>query len=121
VSKKILIVDDEKDLVELIALRMQAEGFDTLMAFDGDEALKKAKKHLPDMVLLDIMMHGVNGYQVARELKKNEATKNIKIIMVTAKVGERERFWGMESGADEYVTKPFEMPVLITLVKKLLG
>ena len=73
------------------------------------------------MVFLDIFLDGANGYQVARGLKKTQATKNIKIIMVTAKVGERERFWGMESGADEYVTKPFEMPVLITLVKKLLG
>ena len=120
-SKKILIVDDEKDLVDLIALRMKAEGFEALTAFDGDEALKKAEKHCPDLVLLDIMMPGVNGYQVARELKKNEATKNIKIIMLTAKTGEKDRFWGMESGADEYVTKPFEMSMILALVKKLLG
>lgn len=120
-NKKILIVDDERDLVDLIVLRMKAEGFETLTAFDGDEALAQAIKMHPGLILLDVMMPNVNGYQVARELKKNEATKDIKIVMLTAKVGEQDRFWGMESGADEYVTKPFEMPFLVALIRKMMG
>ncbi len=120
-KKRILIVDDEKDLVELLQLRIEAEGFEVDVAYDGEEALSKAKADIPDLIVLDIMMPKVNGFEVCRTLKKNPATQSVKIIMVTAKTREEDRFWGLEAGADEYITKPFDFVHLLGKIKKSVG
>lgn len=119
-SKKILIVDDEKDLVETLKVLLESENYEVIVAFDGKEGLQKAKEENPDLILMDVLMPHLNGYQVCRELKKDPHYKHIPIVMLTAKTQETDRFWGIESGADEYLTKPFESDALLsTLGKKL--
>ena len=120
-AKRILIVDDEKDLVDTIEMALEAHGFEVLSALDGEEGLKKAIADAPDVVVLDLMMPKMNGYQVSWEIKNNEDTKHIKVIMVTAKAQESDKFWGYETGADDYLTKPFELSELIKKIEKLSG
>lgn len=119
-KKKILIVDDEKDIAETTQFRLEFEGFECLMARDGEEALLKAKKESPDLILLDVMMPKMNGYQVCRLLKSDEKYRHIPIIMLTAKTQESDKFWGKESGADDYITKPFKMEKLIEKIQGYL-
>ena len=119
-KKRILIVDDQKDIVELIRFKLENEGFECLVAFDGEEGLQKAKKHKPDLILMDIMMPKINGYQVCRLLKSDENYKNIPIIMLSAKDQESDKFWGKESGADDYVTKPFDFEELFQKIQGYL-
>jgi DNA-binding response OmpR family regulator len=120
-GKRILVVDDEKDLVETIKLKLTSEGYEVDEAFDGKQALEKVKQRQPDLILLDVMMPQVNGYQVCRELKKSDKFKQIPVVMLTAKAQESDKFWGMETGADDYVTKPFEFDALLSSIKKLLS
>ena len=119
-KKRILIVDDQKDIVELIRFKLENEGFECLVAFDGEEGLQKAKKENPDLILMDIMMPKINGYQVCRLLKSDENYKNIPIIMLSAKDQESDKFWGKESGADDYVTKPFDFEELFQKIQGYL-
>jgi len=119
-KKKILIVDDERDIVETIQFRLELEGLECLAAYDGEEALLKAERENPDLILLDIMLPKINGYKVARLLKFDELYKHIPIIMLTARTQETDIKIGEETGADEYVTKPFNMDELVGLVKKYL-
>lgn len=119
-KKRILIVDDEKDIVESIQFKLEFEGFECLAAFDGEEALLKAKKENPDLILLDVMLPKLNGYMICRSLKSDEKYKHIPIIMLTAKAQESDKFWGKETGADDYVTKPFEMEELIQKIQGYL-
>jgi two-component system alkaline phosphatase synthesis response regulator PhoP len=119
-KKKILIVDDEKDIVEPIQFRLEVEGYECLVANDGEEALLRAKRENPDLILLDIMLPKINGYKIARFLKFDEAYKHIPIIMLTARAQKTDIELGEKTGADEYVTKPFEMDELVALVKKYL-
>jgi DNA-binding response OmpR family regulator len=119
-KKRVLIVDDEPDIVESIKFNLEIEGIECLEAYDGEEALLKAKKENPDLILLDIMLPKMNGYKVARLLKFDESYKNIPIIMLTARTQEKDIEIGEETGANEYVTKPFDMDMLVTLVKKYL-
>lgn len=119
-KKRILIVDDERDLVETLIFRLESEGYDVSVAYDGQEGLEKAKKDKPDLILLDVMMPKLNGYQVCRELKSSDATKKIVVIMLTAKAQESDKFWGMETGADAYVTKPFESGELLSKIAELV-
>ena len=116
-KKRILIVDDEKDIVESVQFKLEFEGFECLVAYDGEEALLKARRENPDLILLDIMLPKMNGYQVCRFLKSEEQHKHIPIIMLTAKAQESDKFWGMETGADDYVTKPFELEKLIQKIQ----
>ncbi len=120
-KKIILVVDDEKDLVDLIKLKLIASGYDVNEAYDGAEALDKIKSNPPHLVLLDVMMPKLNGYQVCRELKKSDKLKHIPVIMLTAKAQESDKFWGVEVGADDYMTKPFEFDDLLKTIKKHLG
>jgi len=120
-KKKVLIVDYEVDLVETLKFKLEASGFDTLTAYDGLEALSKAKNDHPDLILLDIMLPKLNGYQICRELKSDDKYKHIPIVMLTAKAQESDKFWGLETGADEYVTKPFDSNQLIDIIKKHLS
>lgn len=117
---KVLIVDDEPDIVESVKFRLEIENINCIVAYDGEEALTKAKREKPNLILLDIMLPKINGYKVSRLLKFDEAYKHIPIIMLTARTQEKDVKLGEETGADEYVTKPFDMEELVALVKKYL-
>ncbi len=119
-KKRILIVDDEKHIVETIQFRLELEGLECLVAYDGEEALLKVKRENPDLILLDIMLPKINGYKIARLLKFDESYKHIPIIMLTARTQKTDIELGEEIGADEYVKKPFDMNMLVALVKKYL-
>ena len=107
--KKILVVDDEVDLVETVRFPLEMEGFDVLVSYNGEDALNQARKENPDLIILDLMLPKLDGYKVCRLLKFDERYKHIPILMLTAKTQEKDKTLGMETGADEYITKPFEM------------
>lgn len=119
--KKILIVDDEVDLVETIRFPLEIEGYRVLVAYNGEDALNQARKEDPDLILLDLMLPKLDGYKVCRLLKFDERYKHIPILMLTAKVQEKDKVIGMETGADEYLTKPFDMDYLFKKVKEYLN
>jgi len=120
VKPKILVVDDEPDAVELIEFNLKGAGFDVLTAADGEEALRLARGHVPDLVLLDLMLPEVDGLEVCKILRRDSTTASLPIVMVTAKAGELDRVLGLELGADDYVTKPFSPRELVLRVKNLL-
>jgi len=119
-KKKILVVDDELDMLMVIKLRLEASGFEVITATDGLEGLNAARKDNPDLIVLDIMLPKMNGYKVARFLKFDEEYKKIPIVMLTALGGEEDRTTGIETGADAYLTKPFETEQLLSAVRKFL-
>lgn len=108
-KKKILIVDDEPDIVETLKFLIESEGFESITALDGEDALKKAKEENPDVMILDVMLPKINGYKVCRLLKFDNKYKHIPILMVTARSQEEDKIIGEETGADEYITKPFDI------------
>jgi DNA-binding response OmpR family regulator len=118
--KKILIVDDEVDLVETVRFPLEIEGFDTLVSYNGEDGLNQARKEKPDLIILDLMLPKLDGYKVCRLLKFDERYKDIPILMLTAKTQEKDKILGKETGADEYITKPFEMDYLLEKVKAYL-
>jgi two-component system alkaline phosphatase synthesis response regulator PhoP len=118
--KKILVVDDEVDLVETVRFPLEMEGFDVLVSYNGEDALNQARKENPDLIILDLMLPKLDGYKVCRLLKFDERYKHIPILMLTAKTQEKDKTLGMETGADEYITKPFEMDYLMEKVKVYL-
>jgi DNA-binding response OmpR family regulator len=120
-KKKVLIADDEPDIVELIKYNLELEGLECMVASDGMDALAKARNNAPDLIILDVMLPKMNGYKVARLLRFDERYKGIPIVMVTARTQKNDRITGGESGADEYVGKPFDMDQLTGLVKKHLA
>ncbi|HEX9642335.1 MAG TPA: response regulator transcription factor [Candidatus Krumholzibacteria bacterium] len=113
----ILVVDDEKNIVQLARLYLDKEGFQVESAYDGEQALEKAKAVRPDLIILDIMMPGMDGLSVAKELRK---TSNVPIIILTARGDDVDRIVGLELGADDYVTKPFNPRELVARVKAVL-
>ena len=116
----ILLVEDEQDLRDIIALKLQKEGFATLEAGDGLAAEKKARKHQPDLIVLDLMLPGKDGTAVCRSLKKDSRTSRIPILMLTARSGLDEKITGLELGADDYMTKPFSLKELVLRVRNIL-
>jgi len=118
--KKILIVDDEVDLVETIRFPLEMEGYHILVSYNGEDALNQARKENPDLILLDLMLPKLDGYKVCRLLKFDDRYKHIPILMLTAKTQEKDKTLGMETGANEYITKPFEMDDLLKKVKAYL-
>jgi len=120
-KKRILIVDDEPDLVETIQVALEIENYETLVAFDGYRGLDRARNEKPDLIILDVMLPGMNGYKVCRLLKFDEQYKRIPIIMLTAEAQERDRRTGEETGADFYMTKPFSADKLLAKIKEYLG
>ena len=118
---KILVVDDEPDAVELIKFNLKGAGYEVLTAGDGDEALKKARSVLPDLIVLDVMLPEVDGLEVCKILRRDQRVSATPILMLTAKAAEIDRVLGFELGADDYVTKPFSPRELILRVKRLLG
>jgi len=120
VMPKILVVDDEPDAVELIKFNLKAAGYEVATAADGDEALKKARAVLPDLIVLDLMLPEVDGLEVCKILRRDPKVSGIPIIMLTAKAAEIDRVLGLELGADDYVTKPFSPRELVLRIKRLL-
>ncbi len=116
-KKKILLVDDEVDLVETVRFPLEMQGFTVLVSQDGEDALKKAREEKPDLILLDLMLPKLDGYKVCRLLKFDERYKHIPILMLTARTQEKDKTLGKETGADEYITKPFEMNELMEKVQ----
>ncbi len=118
--KRILIVEDEKDLAELIAFNLEKEGYRPIIALDGISGMEAAHKDSPDLVLLDLMLPGIQGTDICKILKRDERTAGIPIIMLTAKGEEIDRVVGLEVGADDYITKPFSTRELMLRVKAVL-
>ena len=118
--KKILFVDDEKDLVEMVKSHFEIYGYDVVTAFTGKEALEKAGAGDIDLILLDIMMPGMDGYEVLRILKSTPATNRIAVIMLTAKSETGSLLKSQDLGATDYVIKPFDFGELLSLVKRYI-
>jgi DNA-binding response OmpR family regulator len=118
--KKVLVVDDEKDIVDLVAYNLGRNGFEPLIASSGDLALEIAAREAPDLIILDLMLPGLDGTEVARRLKSDAKTAAIPIIMLTAKGEETDVVVGLTLGADDYVTKPFSIKVLLARVGTVL-
>ncbi|MGB9612910.1 MAG: response regulator transcription factor [Candidatus Margulisiibacteriota bacterium] len=119
-AKKILVVDDELDVTNLISLLLKSQGYKVIVATEGRQALDLARREIPDLIILDIMLPGLDGYKIARMLKFDENYSHIPIIMLTAKVQEKDKQIGLETGADEYLTKPFDTGFLLAKVKEIL-
>ncbi len=119
-TKTVYIVEDEEDIVELISFNLKREGYVIEVAMDGDHAIEEIPRVMPDIVLLDLMLPGADGLEVCRSLKKSHRTEGIPIIMVTAKGEESDIVSGLELGADDYLTKPFSMKVLVARIRSVL-
>jgi len=120
-SKTILVVDDSPTDLRLMTAPLQEPGgYRVITAVDGEEALEKATRERPDLIVLDVVLPKKNGFQVCRQLKTSPGTQNIKILMLTSKSQDSDRFWGLKQGADEYMTKPFEDEELLANVARLL-
>jgi two-component system KDP operon response regulator KdpE len=113
----ILVVDDEKRMVRFIRLNLEQDGFKTISAYNGTEALEEVRKNLPDLVLLDVMMPDIDGFEVLRKIR---LASNVPVIMLTAKGEEDDRIQGLELGADDYITKPFSPREMVSRVKAVL-
>ncbi len=119
-KKRILVVDDEPDIVELVIYNLQKEGFEVSSSPDGEEALVKIRKGNYDFLILDLMLPGIQGMELCRILKNDPKTKNLPIIMLTAKGEEMDKILGLEMGADDYITKPFSPRELVARIKAVL-
>ncbi|MFH2048459.1 MAG: response regulator transcription factor [bacterium] len=119
-NKKILIIEDETDIVEFVTFNLIRDGFDVISANTGEDGLKKAQAEIPDLILLDIMLPGLNGLDVCRALKNKEQTQHIPIVMLTARNEDVDIITGLEIGAIDYVTKPFSPKVLIARIRAIL-
>ena len=119
--KKILIIDDYPNFVEVLKIRLEKLGYEVSSAYEGPEGLRRAQNDNPDLILLDIMLPKMNGYKVSRCLKFDEKYKDIPIIMLTSRRKESDISLGKTTGADEYLTKPFDNAELIQLIEKYLG
>jgi two-component system phosphate regulon response regulator PhoB len=117
---RILIIEDERALTDVLSYNLQREGYEPIVANDGQEGLRKAQTLLPDAVLLDLMLPVRNGLEVCRELRSGDRTRTLPIIMLTAKAEETDQVVGFSLGADDYVTKPFSVKVLMERIKALL-
>ena len=119
-KKRILIVDDEPNIVKAVRARLEDSGYEAIAAYDGEEALKKAREEKPDLIILDLMLPMMDGCDVCRKLKLDEKYKAIPIIMFTAKFQPVDIRYGMAQGADAYITKPFDPKMLLDKIRELL-
>jgi DNA-binding response OmpR family regulator len=117
----ILIADDDEDILQLIAFRLERSGYAVVRAKDGEEALAAAREHTPDLAILDVRMPKLDGYEVTRALRADEATTRMPIILLTAKVQDGDVQRGFDAGADDYVRKPFSPQELRSRVHAILG
>jgi DNA-binding response OmpR family regulator len=120
VRKKILVADDEPDVLSLVSLNLQRAGFEVLKAEDGERALRIAREQAPALLVLDLMMPGLSGLDVTKQLKQDPRTAHIPILMLTARADEVDRIVGLELGADDYVTKPFSPREIVLRVQSVL-
>lgn len=118
--ESILVVEDDDDIAELLAYNLQAAGFAVEISRDGNDALAKARRSPPDLILLDLMLPGIDGFEVCKELKRDPRTSSAPVIMLTAKGEEVDRIVGLELGADDYVVKPFSPRELVLRVRAVL-
>lgn len=117
--KKILAVDDERHIVRLVQVNLERAGYEVVTAFDGKDALEKVASEQPDLVVLDVMMPYMDGFEVLQNLRKNPSTRELPVIMLTAKAQDADVFRGWQSGVDCYLTKPFNPMELISFVKRI--
>lgn len=117
---KVLVVDDEVHIVELIKFNLESNGYEVVTAYDGEEAIEKAEVEKPNLIILDLMLPKLDGIEVCRRLRRNQKTAQISIIMLTAKSDESDKIVGLEIGADDYMTKPFSIKELIARTKAVL-
>jgi DNA-binding response OmpR family regulator len=120
-NKKILVADDEPDFVELISMRLEVNGFKVVAAKDGQEAIDKTKKENPDLLILDLMMPKLDGFEVCRMLKFDDNFRNLPIIVLSALDQQQDREKAIKAGADEYFIKPFDLSLLLTKIRDLIG
>ena len=118
--KKILIVDDEQDIVESLKFVLETADYLCYCAYNREDGLKLAKELMPDLIILDVMMPKINGYKISRLLKYDKKYQNIPILMITARSQEEDKLIGEETGADEYITKPFELDTVVDKVNQYL-
>ncbi len=119
-NAKILVVEDSPTYLRKISNFLQGLGYEVVTAVDGEEALEKAVQENPGLIVLDVILPKKNGFQVCRQLKTSPATQGIKILMMTSKSQDSDRFWGLKQGADEYMTKPIDDNELVTNIAGLL-
>src|SRR5260370_38294897 len=118
-KQRILYIEDDRGRTDVLGYNLQRERYETAVAHDGQEGLRKAQTLLPDFVILDLMLPILNGLEVCRELRAGDHTKGIPILMLTAKAEETDQVVGFSLGADDYVTKPFSVKVLVQRIKPL--
>ena len=116
---KVLVVDDERDMVEMLRYNLNERGYDVLAASNGLEAIKQVRNHQPDLVLLDLMLDGMDGFTVCEILRQQPSTSSVPIIMITAQIGEMVRRNGLDSGADDVINKPFSPEKLMNHMEKV--
>jgi len=121
VKQKILVVDDEPEAVELVEFNLKQAGYAVTTADDGAEALKKARAQIPDLIVLDVMLPEMDGFEICKTLRLDPATARVPILMLTAKAAEIDRVLGLELGADDYLTKPFSPRELLLRIKKIIA
>ncbi len=119
-QKTILVVEDSPMEMKLMLGLLENKGYQLLSATDGEQAVAAAQEHHPDLILLDVVLPKKNGYQVCRQLKGSPETAGSKIVMVSSKSQETDRFWGMKQGADDYVTKPIDAAVMLAAIARAM-
>jgi two-component system sensor histidine kinase/response regulator len=119
--KKVLIVDDNPDILEILKLRLKASGFDVVSASNGKIAIKKAEEENPNLIIMDVIMPEMNGFEACKHLKANPKTKDIPVIMLTSLANEKDLTKGLEQGANCFITKPFNVSDLLFEIKSALG
>ncbi len=119
-ARKILVVEDSPTQMQMVKSALQAGGYNVLTAFNGEEGLEKARREHPELVLLDLVLPGKNGFQICRALKSSADTKDIPVILLTSKDQTSDRFWGMRQGADLYLTKPWKAEDLLAAIARYL-
>lgn len=118
---KVLVVDDSSMVLEMVCAHLKQNGIEVIEAHDGADAVDKLKALVPDLVVTDVVMPRMNGYELCRWIKSNASTKDVPVIMCTTKSEEFDKYWGMKQGADAYLTKPYHPPELIKTIKQLLS
>jgi DNA-binding response OmpR family regulator len=117
----ILVADDEEDVRELVAYRLSRSGYDVIDAVDGEEAFRLATEHVPDLMVLDVMMPRLDGYELTRRVRAEESLRSVPVILLTARSQETDVSRGFEVGADDYLRKPFNPDELVARVRAVLG
>lgn len=120
-SARVLVADDEDDVRDLVVYRLSRSGYDVVEALDGEEAFRLATEQTPDLIVLDVMMPRIDGYELTRRLRAEPATSRVPVILLTARTQENDVSQGFEAGADDYLKKPFNPDELVARVRAVLG